>query len=278
MPNIDFLWYMGGKFKIADWIVSFFPKHRTYVEVFGGGASVLFRKPRSLVEVYNDVWDDLVNLFLVLRDKPKELQGWLRYTPVSRSLYEKYLKKFKNRDFQNEIERAGVTFFLLRSSRNANITDGWHLGPARSHARDIKIVTDRLLEFAERFRGVIIENMDFRKCIKKYDSEETLFYCDPPYMGLKHYLFSFDYRDHYELAKLLKTIEGKAVISYYENEEVKNLYPEGEWRYKSKIVAKSSADAKGGLRPRAKELLIMNYNPPKSPIKPKIRLISEVFT
>lgn len=59
--------YHGGKWKLANWIISMFPKHRVYVEPFGGGASVLMQKPRSYAEVYNDKWDVVVNVFQCLR-------------------------------------------------------------------------------------------------------------------------------------------------------------------------------------------------------------------
>ncbi len=66
--------YHGGKFKLAQWIISHFPPHRVYVEAFGGAGSVLLQKPRSVGEVYNDRWDTVVNIFRVLRDPVQSAQ------------------------------------------------------------------------------------------------------------------------------------------------------------------------------------------------------------
>jgi DNA adenine methylase len=79
--------YHGGKWRIAPWIISFFPSHRVYVELFGGGGSVLLRKGRSHEEVYNDLDSDIVNLFRVTRGNGEELRRKLALTPFSREEY-----------------------------------------------------------------------------------------------------------------------------------------------------------------------------------------------
>lgn len=72
--------YHGGKWKLAPWIINHMAEHKTYVEPFGGGGSVLIRKPRAYAEVYNDLDGDVVNLFRVARDRGEELRQALALT------------------------------------------------------------------------------------------------------------------------------------------------------------------------------------------------------
>jgi len=265
---------MGGKSYIADWIVSYFPRHITYVEVFGGAASVLFNKPRSKVEVYNDLWGDVVCLFEVLRDESNGLINFLELTPCSREIYYKFQEKWIKRRFSSRVERAGVIFYLLCISRNSKVFTDFPIRKARSSARKYCFHKERIPKFAKRLKDVVIENLDFREVIPKYDSEETLFYCDPPYYGVEHYVFSFTYRDHYELSKLLNSIEGKAVVSYYPNREIEQLY--NSWFRVEKVVPKYSS-VTSGKREFVTELLLMNYKPKKVSLM-KAKPLGEIFS
>jgi DNA invertase Pin-like site-specific DNA recombinase len=90
------------------------PDHDTYVEVFGGSAGVLYNKPRSKYEIYNDSNDDLTQFFRVLRNQPEELAKWLQKVPYSRSQYEEWVDEFYAGIRPDDpIIRAG-RFFALR--------------------------------------------------------------------------------------------------------------------------------------------------------------------
>jgi len=90
VPTRSLLRYFGGKWAIAPWVLSHLPPHRIYVEPFGGAASILLRKPRSCVEVYNDLDEEIVGIFQTVQD-PRQCQALmlrLRRTPYSRRVFE----------------------------------------------------------------------------------------------------------------------------------------------------------------------------------------------
>ena len=277
--------YMGGKSYIAEWIVSYMPKHTCYVEPFGGVASVLFTKPKSKVEVYNDKWDDIVLFFKLLRDEPQKLIDKLKLYPYSRKLHETLTEKFIKREFVDEYERAITCFYLLNTSINSIVPSAFSTSLVRNHARAFHNKVDGLSDFIERLREVIIENLDFRDIIKKYDSEETLFYFDPPYVlsGSQnvYYVPEFTYKDFYELSKLLNQVLGKVMLSIYPYENLKELYS-NEWHYLEKLVPKRSTfvpkgsdSVYAGTRAIAKELLICNFKPKLRKMKSLIEIYGE---
>lgn len=233
--------YHGGKFLLAPWIISHFPKHRIYVECFGGAASVLMRKPRSYAEVYNDMWDTVVNVFRVLRDNKLacELELQLRLTPFSRTEFEQ-CSEANIASAADQVEKARLT--ILRSfagfgsaSTNAKHATGFRANSHRSGttpAHDWNNFPDHIKSFVERLQGVTIENKDYREIICQHDSDETLIYLDPPYVhstrnmqtGNAAYAYEMTEQDHIDMADKLKGIKGMAIISGYDNEIYGDLF------------------------------------------------------
>ena len=156
--------YYGGKWKFASWIISFFPPHRTYVEVFGGAGSVLLKKPKSHTEVYNDIDEEVVNLFRVLRDKKQaeELIRLVKLTPLARAEYE---RAFEIVD--DPIERARRTIIRSHMGFNSIAVNAqcneWHLRCSMRETGSYGDSWDRypnkLPPIIDRLRRVIIENL-----------------------------------------------------------------------------------------------------------------------
>ncbi|MEM9954367.1 MAG: DNA adenine methylase [Chloroflexota bacterium] len=232
--------YFGGKWRIASWIMEQFPPHTTYVEPFCGGASILFRKQPSQYEVLNDLNSNIVTFFDVLRSRPQDLINVIQWTPYSREEHRKahFDVPINHPDRPLEIARR----FYVRSrqsfgSGEGQYTTGWRY--QKNHRRGLSCVeefyrSEQLYLAAERLKSVQIECDDAIRCIQRFDSDETLFYVDPPYVFSTRHSNEHDYaheltdNQHVELADVLKSVQGMVLLSGYSSPLYEELY-EG-WR------------------------------------------------
>ena len=225
--------YPSGKWKAAGWIIDHFPRHEVYVEVFGGAASVLMQKEPSRTEIYNDIDSRIVNIFRVLRDpiQAEELKRLLELTPFATKEYEDCYGQPENAidDARMMIARS---FFGIGSDSIFR-RNGFRRG-FKNHKLDsnnaFSSYTECLPYFVNRLRDVIIENFDWRKLIKVYDSKDTLFYVDPPYLEevCSSNSVTYEYRisreEHLELSEVLRSSQGNVVLSGYQCELYDDLY------------------------------------------------------
>lgn len=231
--------YHGGKWKLAPWIMSHFPAHKIYVEPFGGAASVLMRKERSKCEVYNDQYENVVNVFRVLRDpeQAKELQRLCELTPFSKAELE-----LAGESSVDPIEQARRTIVLAFFGRQPEGVTGSRTRTLRfyrdgnSTARDWSSWAAVIPAFVERLRGVTLEQADALEVIGRYDTPETLFFVDPPYVhstrsDIQHsrgsYFYELTDEDHKALARTLHGVKGKVILCGYACDLYGDLY--GEW-------------------------------------------------
>jgi DNA adenine methylase len=263
MVKNPLLKYPGGKWAISSRIVSLFPEHRSYVEPFGGGGAVLLCKERSHTEVYNDIDDDIVNLFYVVRDRGAELSEKLKYTPYARKELE--LAFQKTDDPLEKARRLLVRSMLGRGCSAVNIETKKSTFRTRQPSSG-KIMANvwadfpkRIRDICERLQGVIIENKDAFSLIKQFDAEDTLFYVDPPYMfktrgkGLD-YKYELTDEGHERLANLLGSVKGRVILSGYNSEDYEKWY--AGWRRKE---YEFYADANGSDVRNRTEVLWMNF-------------------
>lgn len=228
-PTRPALRYHGGKWRLAPWIISHFPQHRVYVEPFGGGASVLLRKPRSYAEVYNDLDGEVVNVFRVLRDQSlaAEMERALRLTPFAR---EEFAAAYKPSDDPVErARRALVRSYMGFGSAgfNAAHSTGFRHNtrrPGTTPAQDWANYPEQVQHFTERFASVVIDQRNAMDLLPIHDGQDTLFYVDPPYphstrgavSGVRQkYRHEMTDDQHRELAQALHEIKGMVVLSGY---------------------------------------------------------------
>ncbi|MDR9504739.1 DNA adenine methylase [Brevibacillus agri] len=263
------IWF-GGKATILGHILELIEQvdHDTYNEPFGGSARVIAEKPPGKVDVYNDINDDAVNFLMVVNEDPERFYQAVKKLPYSRSLFEQWQEELfhyrRRGGYISNFDRAVRFFYVNRLGiygGGLNHKSGFKHSPKHNSPKSYQGVCERIHEFADRMRLVIIERHDFRDNIKTYDTPRTLHYVDPPYVGSEHrYPGDFDENDHRDLAKLLNKAKGKVILSYYDCDLVRELYP-GWYRKEIKAKKNTVVSGEGYTRPDATELLLMNYKP-----------------
>lgn len=265
--KIAFGWY-GGKYSHLNFILPLLPTCHHYVEPFGGSAAVLLNRKPSHLETYNDIDGELVNFFNVLRNEPQELIWRIDTTPHSRQEFAE-----AHNPTNDKLERARRFYIRAQQSRyglgSKSIPSNWsycikdfNCGMSTSVAKFRNSVRN-LEATAERLLTVQIENLPGEEIIRRYDSVDTLFYCDPPYPHESRNAkcaYSFEMTDvqHRKLANMLNTCRGRVALSSYDCGLVRELY-EG-WYF---TLAPEKSKPSSGTRNTAQELLITNYDPGK---------------
>lgn len=233
---IAFGWY-GGKYSHLDFILPNLPNGEThFCDVFGGSAAVLINRKPSPVETYNDIDSDLVNFFKVLRDRGDELIKSIGLTPFSR---EELIRACTREKDLEDLERARRFYVRARQTRTGlaqTSSEGrWahclltsRAGMAGAVSRWLGSV-EGLSEIVQRLQRVQIENAPAVEIVRRFDSEETLFYLDPPYVhasrGDKNaYGTEMSDEDHADLANVLHEIKGRAVVSGYRTKLYDKLF------------------------------------------------------
>lgn len=231
--------YYGGKWRIASWIMQYFPPHIAYVEPFCGAANILFQKLPSKFEVINDLNAEVVNFFDVLRSRPEDLIRALQLTPFSREEHRRAHDRTGT-----SLERARK--FYVRSRQSFGSGEGEYNTGWRYQANERRGTstidewnnTEHLWDAARRLKQVQIECDDALRVIPRFDTPETLFYVDPPYLfetrysDEERYAHEMTNQDHRKLAEVLHRVQGKVILSGYASELYRELYP--DWTVKMK--------------------------------------------
>lgn len=213
--------YPGGKWRIAKWIISHFPEHKVYCEPFFGSGAIFFNKPQAYIETINDIDGDVVNLFKVCRNNPEELARLIEFTPFAREEFEDCYEKSDDpveqarRTLVRYHQSFGTSNSTKRSWRNVQTYGGPRTATMWNY------LPERIAEVCERLKDAQIENIDAMKLIERYDNENTLIYCDPPYMqGLRKknmYRCEVSNDYHVKLLEMLKRSKSKVVLSGYDS-------------------------------------------------------------
>lgn len=292
--------YFGGKQKMAEWIYPFIPRDiKTYVEPFSGAFWVYMNLNGDFSHVdtivYNDINKHMVNLYSCMKEYDTFLEEFNKaFSPggilhKSGSL-EKYKEDMKNLYYKYKHDtsagnfldnpptkrpdfKAGVTYaFLISSAFNACYPRAAGCSAFNKDKLKVTSLINKLNDerYQNKFKNITnIENLDFAELIKKYDSEDTFFYLDPPYEDSDNKRLDwygvgddniFGRASHERLCKLLTKTKAKWSLSYYYFKELEEWLPKDKYRWEYKEYFRSSASFSDTKEVAGTELLIMNYN------------------
>ncbi|MBL8745012.1 MAG: DNA adenine methylase [Phycisphaerae bacterium] len=266
---IAFGWY-GGKFSHLEWLLPLLPKCHHYCEPFAGSAAVLLNREPSPIETYNDLDGEVCNFFRVLREQRDKLTEAIALTPFSR---EEFSIACDLDPKQSTFERARRFYVRARQVRTglaqtasvgrwANCKDTSRAGMSGVVSRWLGGV-EALPDIGGRLLRVQIENRPAVDVVRVYDSKQTLFYCDPPYVhdtrgDSKAYVHEMTDEQHRELADCLNAAKGMVALSNYDCDLINRLYPAKRWR---KIVGPERTIH--STKDTRSEVLWVNYDPEK---------------
>ena len=215
--------WMGGKRRLAKFILPKIENYRTYVEPFCGGASLFFMKTPSKVEVINDLNGELVNLYRVIRHHKEELIKQFEWQLISRESFDNL--KNTNPSTLTDIQRAARFYVLIKMGFGGRVTKP-SFGAGKTRASGFNPSTlERDIEAAhKRMAQTIIENRPWHECVPHYDTVDTCFYLDPPYWQTAGYGCDFPFEEYERMAEFMRAIKGRMVISINDHPDIRKVF------------------------------------------------------
>ncbi|MEO1253972.1 MAG: DNA adenine methylase [Bacteroidota bacterium] len=269
--------YAGGKFYARKLITEQIPSHQAYIEPFAGGGSIFFAKKKVKFNQLNDLDNQLINCYLIIRDQPEELIKGLEGEDATKERHHWYKNEFKPK---NKLEEAVRWYYLNRTSYSGIMNmQNCYFGYGPKYSMRPENWPRNIRRTSGKLQGVEITLLDFEQVIDNAPDGAFLF-VDPPYYNAdqdKFYTHSFKLDDHLRLREVLKRNSHrlKFLITYDNSVEVRELYTwahaklDKEWNYtisrtddqKKDAAHKNGKPKEKRSRYKGKEVFILNYDP-----------------
>jgi DNA adenine methylase len=220
--------WLGGKRNLAKRITAILDAtpHSTYAEPFVGlGGIFLRRSMRPRAEVINDLGRDIANLFRILQRHYPQFIDTLRFQLTTRVEFERLVAT--RPETLTDLERAARFLYLQRTAFGGKVTGrNFGVSPDRPARFNLSTLEPMLEDVHSRLSGVVIECLGYSEFIRRYDTQGTLFYLDPPYWGCEddYGKAMFAPEDFERLADQLAELKGKALMSINDTPEIREIF------------------------------------------------------
>ena len=254
----------GGKSRSLDYIIPKLPNRKIWVDVFGGSGAVTLARHKSKLEVFNDRYSGVVAFYRCVKHRKKfdALCDWLEHTVHSREDFVWSKETWEN--CEDDVERAARWYYMVsysfgglgRNFGRATSPSGTLSGKIRNNLKLFPKIHDR-------FKNIQVENQDWYQCLCDYDSPDTVFYLDPPYIDADSGIYKEKDVDYYALIRAVFNCEGFVALSGYSNPVFENQDWDERYEWES-YVSIQSLGGKGNYkdnihhleqRKKAKEVL-----------------------
>jgi len=267
--------YFGGKNWFIKYLPEYTPPHKICVETCGGSGALMLAKEPSRNDVLNDVDEGVYNFWKVVRDpiKLRQLRDMLEATPCSRQQHKECKQNWKK--YPDDVSRAWGWFVAIRQSRDG-LPGSWSRETTAQRTFPSNVSKwftgiDRItLELCQRLLGVQLENQDILKLVPYFDSPDTWFIIDHPYVwvtrGKTRYPVDMTDAEHLALVSLLLKVKGmvllfgKANPLYQPLEQMGWLREEKEKPKYSVHLPKPTENGSGHKRPIETESIWLSPN------------------
>ncbi len=249
--------WMGGKRRLADKLLPYFPPHECYVEVFSGGAALFFMRDQpAKVEILNDINGELVNLYRVVQHHLEEFVRQFKWALSSRQVFA-WLQETTPRTL-TDIQRAARFFYLQHHAFSGKVT-GQNFGTATT-APPINLlrIEENLSAAHLRLTGVMIEQLPWLDCATRYDRPHSFFYMDPPYWQTEGYGVPFEFDQYQAMAAFMRSCKGRVMVSINDHADIRAAF---DGLHMMPLQIRYSMANKHGSPAESCELMITNYEP-----------------
>ena len=238
---------MGAKTPLKKKIVPMIPDHKIYVEPFIGGGAIFFEKELAEKNIINDLETELVRDYKIARDAPIDKEKYRKDLDNTNALQRYYFMGSNN---------SPADKFMKAIIKRCNGFGGRPISTQVYNDSNPYNKVKLLDQYQEKLKKTTILSQDYKSVIKTYDSPNTFFYLDPPYEKSKGLYKEFT-MDFEEMARLLKSIKGKFLLSINDSSYIRNTFKDFK---QSKLIVPpvSRREGTAGSKPRS-ELLIKNY-------------------